>query len=129
MQFSFTGIKRDGENTAFSVIRKTDDRIGLFKWCLFRCEVLIEFIAYASYTDDEFRIVWIFFDLFSQCADIYHNSFCIVFHAVGLPYSFEYLRCRENLSRVFDKQLQDIELFRCEIDFFAVGEEPLMSVF
>lgn len=65
VQFSSTVIKRDGENTAFSVIRKTDDRIGLFKWCLFRCEVLIEFIAYASYTDDEFRIVWIFFDLFS----------------------------------------------------------------
>lgn len=80
-----------GGSIAFSIKAKVGDHIGLFECNLFCCQILIELIAYASYTDDELRIVRVFFDLFSQCTDIDHGSPGIIFHAVCFPYCFKYL--------------------------------------
>ena len=51
------------------------------------------------------------FQFFTQGADVDHDSFCVVFHAGGLPDCFEYLCGGEYLARMLDQQFEDLKLF------------------
>ena len=51
------------------------------------------------------------FQFFTQGADVDHDSFCVVFHAGGLPDCFKYLSGGEYLARMLDQQFEDLKLF------------------
>ena len=72
---------------------------------------LVKFIAYAADADDVVSVMIFTFQFFSQGADVDHDSFCVVFHAGGLPDCFKYLRGGEYLARMLDQQFEDLKLF------------------
>lgn len=72
---------------------------------------LVKFIAYAADADDVVGVMIFTFQFFSQGADVDHDSFCVVFHAGGLPDCFKYLSGGEYLARMLDQQFEDLKLF------------------
>ena len=71
---------------------------------------LVKFIAYAADADDVVGVMIFTFQFFTQGADVDHDSFCVVFHAGGLPDCFEYLCGGEYLARMLDQQFEDLKL-------------------